>query len=371
MVRRQRFGSIYATVSTVHRSIRSCVLVLLLALGGCDGTGSDPARNPANALYVCNQAAGTVSVIDPSTNEVIETVALSEYGFSDNAKPHHVVVEPDGSAWYVSLIGANAVVKFTAKNELVGRVSFQVPGMLSLHPSEDLLYAGHTMSIPDVPRTVAVIRRTTMTRVAKLSVPIDRPHGIKVSPNGRFVYTSSLSTNRIVAIDTETNQVRPPVSLPGSRQRYVQLAISADGNTAYVTGQVAGQVQVLDLQNPERPALVDSVDVGAEPWHPQLSDDGSTLYFGSKATNTVYAMNTETYETTTVRGDGIAQPHGSALSPERRLLYISNNNLNGKYNPTSGEGIGTVVAIDTETNEIATVIDVGKKPTGINTRWQP
>lgn len=352
--------------------IRGLVIAALVALGGCDGNGPSPSPNPANALYVCNQAGATISVIDPSSQEVAKTVDLTEHGFSANAKPHHVVVEPDGSAWYVSLIGDDAVVKFNAKNELIGTVSFPSPGMLSLHPSEDLLYAGHTLSIPDVPSNVAVIQRSDMRPVAvPLSVPIDRPHGMKVSPTGEYVYSSSLSTNRIVAIDTETQQVQSPVSLPGSHQFYVQLDITADGQTAYITGDRGNQVQILDLQDPTTPSLVDSVTVDGRPWHPQLSEDESTLYFGSKATNTVTALNTASLDAMTIEGPGLATPHGSVLSPDGKFLYVSNTNENGTFESSSDENVGTVVVIDTQTNEIDTVIEVGQEPAGINTRWQP
>jgi len=347
--------------------------VLLVSAVGCDSNDAEPPWNPKDALYVCNQAGATVSIIDPDSNAVVRTVDLTEKGFGEKAKPHHVVVEPDGSAWYVSLIGSDQVVKFNARNEKVGAVSFPSPGMLSLDASADRLYAGHTMSLPDVPSTVSVIQRSDMSRLEVVSVPFERPHGIKVSPTGDYAYSSSLSTNDVVAIDAESNQVQPPVSFPtATRQRYVQLAISADGQTAYVTGQVAGQVQIFGLEEPASPTLIDSVDVGAEPWHPQLSDDGSTLYFGSKATNTVYAMDTDApYNLTPVTGNGIAQPHGSALSPDGRYLYISNNNQNGTYTPSSGD-IGTVVVIDTQNDDaLRKVIEVGKKPTGINTRWQP
>jgi len=351
--------------------LRGALLAAVLVLVGCDSTtSSSSSPNPANAVYVCNQASATVSVIDPATQSIVETVDLTAHGFSPGAKPHHVVVEPDGSAWYVSLIGENTVAKFNARNERMGTVAFESPGMLSLHPRTNLLYAGHTMSLPDVPSTIAVIDRSEMTPVAvPLSVPIDRPHGMTVSPTGAYAYSSSLTTNRIVAINTETQEVQPPVTLPGSRQRYVQFDIAPDGRTAFVTGQVAGQVQVLDLQSPTAPMLADSVAVGAAPWHPQLSADGSTLYFGSKATNTVYALNTSTLDTTVLRGPGLAQPHGSTLSGDGRFLYVSNNNQNGTYD--APDGAGTVVAINPRTQSIATVIEVGQNPTGINSRWRP
>jgi YVTN family beta-propeller protein len=56
------------------------------------------ARAPA-LLYVCNQNDATVSVIDTRTNSVVRTVDLQKLGFTANAKPHHVQVEPDGSFW--------------------------------------------------------------------------------------------------------------------------------------------------------------------------------------------------------------------------------------------------------------------------------
>lgn len=358
-------------MNTTMRWIPRLALVLVVLLSGCDSFDPESFRNPTDALYVCNQAGATVSVIDPTTHTVVTTVDLTEHGFSENAKPHHVVVGPEGSRWYVSLIGEDVVVKFNARNEVMGTVDFEAPGMLSLHPTRPLLYAGHTMSIPDVPQTVAVIRRTDMTREEVLSVPIERPHGMKVSPTGGFAYTSSLSTNEIVSINTETHEVLSPVRVSGERQRYVQLDISADGATAYLTGQMSGELQVFSLQEPGSPSLVNRVDVGAEPWHPQLSDDGSTLYLGSKATNTVSAVDTETLDVTTIEGEGLAQPHGSALSPDGQFLYLSNNNQNGSYTPSSGEEIGTVVVIDTRTEHVQTVIEVGRKPTGINTRWRP
>jgi YVTN family beta-propeller protein len=357
--------------------IRGVVLVVLLALGGCDGSGPDSPSNPANALYVCNQPDATISIIDPASHEVATTVDLTEYDFEADAKPHHVVVEPDGSAWYVSLIGDNVVAKFNAKNGLIGTVTFESPGMLSLHPTEDLLYAGHTMSLPGVPANIAVIQRSDMTPVGdaeevKLPVPIDRPHGMKVSPTGDYAYASSLSANKIVAIDTETQQVQSPVTLPGPHQFYVQLDIAADGQTAYITGDQGNQVQVLDLGSPAQPTLKNSLTVDGRPWHPQLSDDGSTLYFGSKATNTVTALDASSgLDTTTIEGRGLANPHGSALSPDGRFLYISNANPNGSYESSSGEDVGTVVVIDTQTREVQTVVEVGKEPAGINTRWQP
>ena len=77
----------------------------------CRSPGGERRRRSQAQLYVPNQDDATVSVIDPATRRLLRTVDLRRYGVGDNAKPHHIQVEPDGSAWYVTLIGAGKVLK--------------------------------------------------------------------------------------------------------------------------------------------------------------------------------------------------------------------------------------------------------------------
>src|SRR5690606_14986148 len=120
---------------------RTLALSLAATIAACSTPTLQSAREAPAAerdlLYVCNQSDATVSVIDMSTNQVIRTVDLKALGFSANAKPHHVAVEPDGSYWYVTLIGDNRIVKLDANDRIVGQVPFETPGMLALHPTED------------------------------------------------------------------------------------------------------------------------------------------------------------------------------------------------------------------------------------------
>ena len=72
------------------------------------------------------------------THDVVARVVdLTEFGYLPSAKPHHVAVEPDGSYWYVSLIGANRVAKFSRDNELSGEFVFETPGMLAVDAHDD------------------------------------------------------------------------------------------------------------------------------------------------------------------------------------------------------------------------------------------
>src|SRR5881409_1079879 len=100
-------------------------LALLLAVGRFGGWAVGPSAHPpirpsahSVFVYVANQASGKVTVIDASTDSVVAIVDFTTLGFSAHPKPHHIVVEPDGSYWYVSLVGDNAVVKLDRANHV-------------------------------------------------------------------------------------------------------------------------------------------------------------------------------------------------------------------------------------------------------------
>jgi len=80
--------------------------------------------------------------------------------------------------------------------------------------------------------------------------------------------------------------------------------------------------------------MTDMIETEAMPWHPVFSPDGKYVYFGNKQDHSVSVVNMEnrTLEAV-IRGEGLAQPHGAALSHDGKYLFISNNNLDGTYTP--------------------------------------
>ena len=70
----------------------------------------------AQKLYITNQGGASITIIDQQKLTVDTTIDLTKLGFTANAKPHHVAVEPDGSFWYVTLIGDGKVLKFDRAN---------------------------------------------------------------------------------------------------------------------------------------------------------------------------------------------------------------------------------------------------------------
>ena len=387
-------------------------VVLALLVGGLGEAVAPATAQPTDApprLYVCNQGEATVSVINMETNTVETVVDLTELGFSENASPHHAIAEPDGSAWYVSLISENTVLKFNANNELVSQGAMQAPGLLALHPNEDYLFAAHSMKAVNPPQRIGMMPRSDLSAIEQVDVFLDRPHAIAIPGSGDAVYVGSLATNQLMGLNPET-QRGELTPLSGPTHVMVQMAASPTSNTVVGTGQMTGQLLFFNREENGALAPDTSITVGAQPWHPVYSPDGRHIYVPNKQSNTISVVDAEARSVVeTIEHASLMQPHGSALSPDGRYLYVSNNHRQMSMTMSSEGGDteqgdaqgdpsmdhdemdhdemqedamqedatsgsvpsgnnGTISVIDTESFEVVDVIEVGEYPTGIGTR---
>ena len=347
--------------------------------GAPSADGEIPFSNPDDPrLYVANQAAGMVAVIDINTNQVVRMVNLMDLGFNKFSMPHHIAVEPDGSFWYVSLIMADKILKFTRDNELVGQVDATRPGLVALDPVGPWLYAGRSMMSVSPPESIVQIDRIEMN-VEEIGLLMPRPHALAVSHDGRSVYVSSLAQNRVATYRDETGDVVFD-DVEGDRPHvFIGFAISPDGTTMVGTSEVTSNAFVFDLRASDGVTLVDTIGVLRAPWHPIYSADGKWVYFGNNWTNTITVLDMEKREVAKViEGYGLAQPHGSAASPDGRYMYISNRNLampeghskqghvyHPRYDLGDNAHVGTVLVLDTRTHEIVKIIETEEYASGM------
>lgn len=359
---------IHEIIPVMGRRLRAALLPTVaaasLALAGTFGFALPAAVGAQEYLYVASQEAVTVAVIDMATNELVETVDLKELGFSPTAKAHHTAVEPDGSFWYVSLIADGKVLKFDRDNQLVGQADFETPGMLSLDPTSDRLYVGRSMAAVNPPQRVGMITRSTM-HMDEVDVFFPRPHALIVDPQGERFFAASLGQNSVAWGELGAEEV-DLLNLDGMNHMLVQFAVSPAGDRMVAGGQMTGDLLILDLTG-ESPALMQTIDVGGQPWHPSFSPDGREVWIPNQAANTVSVISTETWSVTDVIDHpGIAEPHGTAFSPDGRTVYVSGHNVSGSYRGASDERPGTVVAIDAATREVLNVIEVGRYAAGMS-----
>jgi YVTN family beta-propeller protein len=319
-------------------------------------------------LYVPNQDDATISVIDPGTRRLLRTVDLRRYGVGDNAKPHHVQVEPDGSAWYVTLIGAGKVLKLDPDDRVLGSVNMEVPGLIALHPSKDLMFVGRSMSAVNPPPRMAVIRRSDMMLLDEVDLLFPRPHGIVVHPGGEVVYVASLGTNQIASVGVDQGEVSL-VNVPGPAKGFVQAAVSPDGSLLAVTAELTDSLLVFDLARPSMPKLARGVSMPDGPFEPAFTPDGRSIFVTALNANRVAVVDTRDWSVTVLpEHAGFGQPHGIALSPDASRVFVGNRHqLGGVHDHAGGRptGTGTVVAICVSSREVDTVLTVGHYAAGL------
>ncbi len=363
----------------MSKSWRGPALVLAAACAG----GGAPAGAPIPAadakLYIVNQSGASITVVDQGRLAIDTVIDLQKMGFSANPKPHHVAVERDGSAWYVSLIGDGRVLKFDRSNHLLGQVRMESPGLLEIDPIHDSLYVGRSMTAPNPPKSVAVIKRSTFGMVEEQEVEIPRPHALVTTHDGRYTSSASLAENRIATIDAVTGRVTL-TTIPGVFRSLVQFTISPDGKTMVAGGELSNTVLFFDVSKPPPYPPVREVPVGGKPWDPAFSPNGKFVYFSLFADNAVIELDVATGKVTRTFTGGLAQPYDMIMRRDGKYLFVVNQNTGAT--PTAGQSAhdampgmtgmsatsaknGWLAIINVATGKVAKTLMLGKSPTGM------
>ncbi len=322
----------------------------------------------ADRLYVTNQDDATVSIVSLTSHEVIETLDLQQMGFAANAKPHHAMVAPNGEFWYLTLIGGGKVLKFDRENRIVGSIDMPVPGLMSLHPTKDLLVVAHSMAAVNPPRLLTVVRPSDMERVDEIGVFFPRPHALILHPTGSHAYVASLGVNQLASVRLEDGVVEL-VDVDGPLHTFTQFAISPDGRWLVVTAESSNQLLVFDVTNPDRPVFRRSIPMEEGPFEPGFSLDGQTVFVTNLRANAVTVVATDTWTVRQViRDERFAQPHGVGFGPDGRYVYVSNRSqAGGAHDHEGGRPVthGYLAAICIPTLTVEAMIPVGNYAAGI------
>jgi len=372
--------------------------------GAPDSDGTPAYADSKNLLYVCNQLAGRVAIVDTDKMRTIRHVYFADLGQPENAKPHHVVVEPDGSAWYVALIsggsGGGAVLQLSGSlttdpgdasyllANSTDHAEFEKPGMLSLDSDGGRLYAGRSFSASATSNGVGQFSTTSSLEFDVVATPPYHPHAVEASPDGRFFLSAGLSSpNEVRMYDAETQDVVAREQVANGLA-FVQFAFTSNGRTAVLTSQLSGELFVMGI-DPDAPSVTvqNRIAVGQQPWHPVISPDDRTVYVPNRLSNSVSFVDlasgsvTRTVENPASGAEVFSQPHGAALTADGSKLFVANRNLmmtgDALYQaplrfvmedgtPEPADLYSPLVAIDTQTGAILDVIQQGRWSSGMS-----
>ncbi|HET9858538.1 MAG TPA: hypothetical protein VFQ19_02060 [Nocardioidaceae bacterium] len=328
-----------------HRLVGLLLPTVMLAAAACapaqltaephTWNGSGPAASaPDGSVWVANEAAGSITVLDAATGEHVTTL-------EGIAAPHNVQATADGRS-VLAVSGAGAVVRIDA--EKLSVADHARTGRHPAHVVEDL----HG----NVYVTTAVDRRVTRyTPDLRRDIAVElvgAPHGVRLDRSGRVAVVANTGGGSLDVVDTRTGAITGRVRVGSSP---VQVAITPDADRAYIS--VAGTREVVAVDLPSG-TITGRLEMPAAPAQILLVDD--VLLVANQGTpdrpgDTVSIIDIDEFIVLgSVRtGSG---PHGLAADDTGRV-WVTN------------AFDDTVTAVDVPSRTALYTVDVGASPNGI------
>lgn len=281
---------------------RAGALVAILSLAACRAQPAD------SRLYVSNEEAGTISVIDARSSKTLATIPVG-------MRPRGLRVSRDGRMLFVALRDAHSIgVVDLARGELVdtipsgrGPQAFDLVGDRFIVVSNEEM---HTATIVDV-----------LARKVRATITVgNEPEGVAAAPDGS-VWITNEADNTVSVIDPKTARVVATLAT-GLRPRGIAL----DHKLGVVTGERDGSVTIVDLTSR---AVVGRVElpIGSRPVGVAIDSAGRRAYVTTGPAGSVAVIDLEVRVVAKLIENVGALPSGITVGRDG-LLYIANGPAN-------------------------------------------
>ncbi|GHI04831.1 hypothetical protein AQI88_39730 [Streptomyces cellostaticus] len=297
-------------------------------------------------VYVPNTNSDTVTVIDPRTYRIIETIPVGH-------QPQHVVPSWDMKTLWVNNDLGNSLTPIDPRTGEAGK-PVPVHDPYNLYFTPDGKYAV-VMASKD---RQLVFRDAHTMKVVK-AVPVSC-HGVNhadFSPDGRYFIVSCEFSGELLKVDTARMEVVGQQKLPFHGAMPQDVKISPDGKLFYIADMMANGLWILNGDTFAEPTFL-YTGKGAHGLY--ISRDSREMYISNRGEGTIslfdFAQNRLT-KRWHLPGGG--SPDMGGVSADGKVLWLS-----GRYN-------SEVYAIDTRTGAELARIQVGSGPHGLAVYPQP
>lgn len=307
------------------------------------GMLSETVKNHPPRVYVPNGGSNSVSVIDPTTFQVIET-------FRVGREPQHVVPSWDLKTLYATNDLNNTL---TVIDPATGKKG----ATLSVDDPYNLYFT------PDGKRAIVVAERMrrldfrepgTMKLVKSLPVPCRGVDHIDFSIDGRYLIATCEFSGELVKVDTAKMELMGKIVTRGMPQ---DIKVSPDGKVFYVADMQANGVHLVDGDEFK---VIGFIATGKGAHGLYMSRDFQHMYCANRGEGTISLIDVATRSVAkkwTIPGG--ASPDMGNVSADGKQLWLA-----GRYHHE-------VYVIDTATGALIKRIKVGRNPHGLCVWPQP
>ena len=240
-------------------------------IGGFNGPSGFVITPDGNHAYVNNYGAGSssgsgtiVNVVDLNTNLIVGTISVG-------LAPAALAITPDGAYVYVvNYVDGNlgdgtiSIIRTSDNTVQANAISgLSGPFDIAITPEGNFAYVTNfgSNNFTPVGTTVSIVDLSTNTLINNVLVGI-QPSGLAITPNGKYAYISDYNTlyngpmftlltssqGMVEIIDVKTQKVIAPIIGVGLSPD--KIAISPNGQFAYVSNYVSNTVSVISLPSP-------------------------------------------------------------------------------------------------------------------------
>src|SRR5690606_37193365 len=190
--------------------------LLLMGLGLNSCKDNDPEEIPepiltaeTGKIYVANEHAGTISVIDAATNKVLKTININE-GSSKDLMAHNVQVAPNGKTVWVTGVPMDHITdeKMVIIDAVADTVMYRKTMPVHLHMAHVVLDSDSRfayVTATDAGLVLQISTETFNTTNVYTLPATHQPHGLRFY-NGKL-YAANMEGKSISVIDVATTQL--------------------------------------------------------------------------------------------------------------------------------------------------------------------
>jgi YVTN family beta-propeller protein len=294
-------------------------------------------------VYVPDEGAGMVAVVDPTTFKVIRR-------FKVGSSPEHITPSWDGRTLYVEDMFSNAL---TVIDPMTGRptgrtipVRFPYNLYYTLDGTEAIdVEDGFTYS-PAAENGLRFYDPKTWKQLAFVHIPWAGANHLDFSADGSHLILSCEYTGEIVLVDVASRSIVKAIHVGGSS---TDVRLSPDGSTVYVANQVRNGIDVLDASNLN---YLKFIPLGRGAHGVAISRDATRLFVTDRLGGALSVIDLATNTLVATWKIG-GSPDMIAVSPDGSQLWISNRFAT------------TISVVSSTTGHVIATIDVGLHPHGL------
>jgi YVTN family beta-propeller protein len=297
-------------------------------------------------VYVPNTLSDTVSVIDPATFKVIQTLHVGH-------EPQHVVPSWDLKTLWVNNDLGNSL---TAINPATGKLGATV----AVHDPYNLYFTPdgkHAVVMASADHALVFRDAHTMKVVKSVPAGCEGVNHADFSPDGKYFIVSCEFSGDLLKVDTANMAIIARQRIPYDGSMPQDVKISPDGKVWYVADMMAGGVWELNGDTFSVPTLLKT---GAGAHGLYVSRDSTYLYVSNRGEGSVSVLDFATGKLVhkwQIPGGG--SPDMGGVSADGKVLWLS-----GRYN-------SEVYAMSTADGHLIARIPVGDGPHGLAVYPQP